>query len=228
MPYDHVEVRKSPGYNAQESVSVRGEVLFDGAYVLQKRNERLTDIIKRAGGILDEAYIKGAYLTRRLSEDELASRREVLRLAMANSGPGMGDSIALSKINVSPTYNVGINLEKAIQNPGSHYDVVLQPGDALFIPEQQSTVKIAGDVMFPNTVVYEPGKNSATTSTRPAATDSAPAKTKRLSYISTVLWLKQNAAPLSNPDVRLSCPRSPTPQIPTGQRFSHSLPHSLL
>lgn len=158
MPYDHVEVRKSPGYNAQESVSVRGEVLFDGSYVLQKRNERLTDIIKRAGGILDEAYIKGAYLTRRLSEDELASRREVLRLAMANSGPGMADSIALSKINVSPTYNVGINLEKAIQNPGSHYDVVLQPGDALFIPEQQSTVKIAGDVMFPNTVVYEPGK----------------------------------------------------------------------
>lgn len=158
MPYDHVEVRKSPGYNAQESVSVRGEVLFDGSYVLQKRNERLTDIIKRAGGILDEAYIKGAYLTRRLSEDELASRREVLRLAMANSGPGMGDSIALSKINVSPTYNIGINLEKAIQNPGSHYDVVLQPGDALFIPEQQSTVKIAGDVMFPNTVVYEPGK----------------------------------------------------------------------
>ncbi len=158
MPYDHVEVRKSPGYNAQESVSVRGEVLFDGSYVLQKRNERLTDIIKRAGGILDEAYIKGAYLTRRLSEDELASRREVLRLAMANSGLGMGDSIALSKINVSPTYNVGINLEKAIQNPGSHYDVVLQPGDALFIPEQQSTVKIAGDVMFPNTVVYEPGK----------------------------------------------------------------------
>lgn len=158
MPYDHVEVRKSPGYNAQESVSVRGEVLFDGSYVLQKRNERLTDIIKRAGGILDEAYIKGAYLTRRLSEDELASRREVLRVAMANSGPGMGDSIALSKINVSPTYNVGINLEKAIQNPGSHYDVVLQPGDALFIPEQQSTVKIAGDVMFPNTVVYEPGK----------------------------------------------------------------------
>lgn len=158
MPYDHVEVRKSPGYNAQESVSVRGEVLFDGSYVLQKRNERLTDIIKRAGGILDEAYIKGAYLTRRLSEYELASRREVLRLAMANSGPGMGDSIALSKINVSPTYNVGINLEKAIQNPGSHYDVVLQPGDALFIPEQQSTVKIAGDVMFPNTVVYEPGK----------------------------------------------------------------------
>lgn len=158
MPYDHVEVRKSPGYNAQESVSVRGEVLFDGSYVLQKRNERLTDIIKRAGGILDEAYIKGAYLTRRLSEDELASRREVLRLAMANSGPGMGDSIALSKIDVSPNYNVGINLEKAIQNPGSHYDVVLQPGDALFIPEQQSTVKIAGDVMFPNTVVYEPGK----------------------------------------------------------------------
>ena len=157
-PYDMVQVRTSPGYEAQEFVSVTGEVLFGGNFALEKRNERISDVVRRAGGILEDAYIKGAHLTRRLSEDEYLARQEAIRLAMSNSTAGQGDSIALSKIQVSRNYNVGINLEKALQYPGSHYDLVLQPGDALFIPEQQSTVKIAGDVMFPNTVVYEPGK----------------------------------------------------------------------
>lgn len=157
-PYDHVEVRKSPGYSAQRSVSVNGEVLFEGSYVLQKRNERLSDVVNRAGGILKGAYVKGAHLTRRLSDDEFLARKEALRLAMTNSGKSMNDSIALSSIDVSESYNVGIDLEKALMNPGTHYDVVLQPGDVLFVPQQQSTVKVSGDVMFPNAVLYEPGK----------------------------------------------------------------------
>lgn len=157
-PFDYVSVRKSPGYSEQKFVTLTGEVLFDGNYVLQQRNERLSQVIERAGGVIEDAYIKGAYLQRRLSDDEINARKEALRLAMANSGENMGDSIALSKIEVSNMYNVGIDLEKALQNPGTHYDIVLQPGDHLHIPEQQSTVKISGDVMFPNAVVYEPDK----------------------------------------------------------------------
>ena len=117
-------------------MSVTGEVLFGGNFALEKRNERISDVVRRAGGILEDAYIKGSHLTRRLSEDEYLARREAIRLAMSNSTAGRGDSIALSKIQVSRNYNVGINLEKALQYPGSHYDLVLQPGDALFIPEQ--------------------------------------------------------------------------------------------
>lgn len=157
-PYDHVEVRKSPGYSSQRSVTLSGEVLFDGSYVLQKRNERISDVVRRAGGVLEGAYVKGAHLTRRLSDDEYTARKEALRLAMSNSSAGQGDSIALSKIDVSQYYNVGIDLEKALTYPGTHYDLVLQPGDVLFVPEQQSTVRISGDVMFPNAVVYQPGK----------------------------------------------------------------------
>lgn len=157
-PYDRVEVRKSPGYSAQTMVSVNGEVLFEGDYVLQKRNERVSDLVRRAGGVIEGAYVKGASLSRRLSESEYLARKETLRLAMANSQPGAGDSLALSKIQVSDTYNVGIDLQKAIDNPGSTYDLVLHPGDALFVPQEQSTVKISGDVMFPNAVVYVPGK----------------------------------------------------------------------
>ncbi|MDE6265962.1 MAG: SLBB domain-containing protein [Muribaculaceae bacterium] len=159
MPGDHVSVRKSPGYAVQKVVSVHGEVLFSGEYVLQERNERLSDIVKRAGGVLDKSYLKGAYLTRMLSDDEYNARKEALRFAMTNSKRNQGDSIALSQIQVANHYNVGIDLEKALQYPGSHYDLVLQPGDALYVPEMQSTVKISGDVMFPNAVLYRPDKN---------------------------------------------------------------------
>lgn len=155
-PYDLVTVRTSPGYETQQSVTVGGEVLFAGNYVLQKRNERISDIINRAGGVLDEAYIKGAYLERRLSEAEYQARQEVMRIAMQNQSSS--DSISLSKIEVANTYNVGIDLQKALENPGTTYDLVLQEGDRLFIPQIQSTVKISGDVMFPNAVVYQPGK----------------------------------------------------------------------
>lgn len=157
-PYDVVTVLTSPGYEEQSFVTVGGETLFTGQFALQKRNERLTDIITRAGGILDDAYIRGAHLERLLSDDEVLARQEALRFAMANSNPNQGDSISISKIQVSNTYNVGIDLEKALANPGSTFDLVLQPGDKLYIPQQQSTVKISGDVMFPNTVVYEEGK----------------------------------------------------------------------
>lgn len=157
-PYDRVEVRRSPGYAPQETVAIDGEVLFAGTYTLRKRNERLSEFVTRAGGLIDGAYIKGANLSRRLSESELAARKEALRLAMSNNSENMGDSIAIDKIDLSNMYNVGINLEKALANPGSDYDLVLMPGDSLYVPEKQSTVKISGDVMFPNAVIYEPGK----------------------------------------------------------------------
>lgn len=157
-PYDVVTVRKSPGYEVQEFVRVDGNVLFSGSYALQKRNERLSEIVRRAGGVLDGAYVKGARLTRRLTESEYAARQEAMRLAIANSQGNQGDSIALSKITIADNYGVGIDLEKALMYPGSHYDIVMQPGDVLFVPEEQSTVKITGDVMFPNVVAYEPNK----------------------------------------------------------------------
>lgn len=156
-PYDVVQVRSSPGYEDQKFVNVSGELLFTGEFVLEKRNERLSDIVKRAGGILDQAYVKGAQLSRQLTDDEYLARQQSLQLAMSNQTGG-SDSIALSKIEVSRKYNVGIDLQKALDNPGSHYDLILKPGDALFVPEEQSTVKIMGEVMFPNTVIYEPDK----------------------------------------------------------------------
>lgn len=155
-PYDRVTVRTSPGYSQQAQVEVNGEILFPGSYTLQKRNERLSDLVKRAGGVVDGAYLKGASLRRRLTEEERLVRQNVIRVAMQNQTGT--DSISSSKIDVSEFYNVGINLTEALANPGSAADLVLQEGDELTVPEFQSTVKVSGDVMYANTVVYESGK----------------------------------------------------------------------
>lgn len=155
-PNDLIQVRKSPTYENQKVITLGGEILFPGDYVLQSRNERISEVINRAGGLLGSAYIKGASLSRKITDDERVSREQTLNLARANAQGK--DSISMSKIQVSDRTNIGIDLQMALENPGSEYDLVLQEGDQLFVPEFQSTVKISGDVMFPNSVVYIPGK----------------------------------------------------------------------
>lgn len=150
-PYDIVEVRRSPGYQPQRQVVLDGEVVFTGNYTLIRKNERLSDLVKRAGGITDDAYVRGGRLIRRMNEEERAVRDAALRAAQQNRG---ADSVSLEKLMADDYYAVGIELDKALSNPGSDYDVVLREGDRLVVPEYVSTVKINGDVMYPNTTVY--------------------------------------------------------------------------
>ena len=156
-PYDEVYVRRSPGYQAQRNITVSGEVLFEGEQTLSSKTQRLTDVIKAAGGVTPEAYVKGARLERRLNEDERARRSFLLKQLQSQiSG---SDSVAMNQLDLGDTYTVGIYLDKALENPGSEYDVVLREGDNLIVPEYNGTVKVSGNVMYPNTVVYHAGKN---------------------------------------------------------------------
>lgn len=150
-PYDEVFVRNSPGYQVQQNVTVTGEVLFEGNYVLSQKGERLSDLVKRAGGLMPEAYAKGARLLRQMTPDEKARVESVLKLSKQTDK----DSIDINRLDIGNTYYVGIELKKAIENPGSDYDVVLREGDQLVVPQYTGTVKISGAVMYPNTVVYK-------------------------------------------------------------------------
>lgn len=156
-PYDVIMVYKSPVYQQQRHVSIKGEVLFAGDYTLAKKNERLSDLVSRAGGFTVEAYLRGAYLRRQMNDDERLLREQVLRLSQAGNG---GDTIAANRLQLSDTYTVGIELDKALKKPGSDYDLVLREGDELIIPEYETTVKIEGQVLFPNTVSYLKGKKA--------------------------------------------------------------------
>lgn len=156
QPYDIVEVRRSPGYQTQRRVEVQGEVAFDGGYTLANKNERVSDVIRRAGGVTKSAYLRGAHVLRQMTPEEIAVRDETLRLATTMDDGG--DSISVAKLNLPTSYSVALELEEALAHPGSEADLVMQEGDKLVIPELVNTVKISGDVMFPNTVMFKPGK----------------------------------------------------------------------
>ena len=156
QPYDEVYVRRSPGYQAQQNVVVEGEILFEGSYAMTSREERLSDLIRKAGGSTKNAYLRGAKLTRVATEGEKKRMGDVIRLMSRQLGEAMMDSL---DIHVEDHFTVGIDLEKALANPGSTADIVLREGDVLFIPKSTNTVKINGAVMVPNTVSYIAGKN---------------------------------------------------------------------
>ena len=156
-PYDVVQVRRSPGFMDPRTVQVLGEVVFEGDFNLSKKNQRLSDLIKAAGGVTPEAYVKGARLERHLNEDERARIATLVKTARQTASSR--DSISLEKIETAEYYAVGINLEKALANPGGDYDIVVRDSDRIFVPEYNGTVKISGNVLFPNTVAYQAGKD---------------------------------------------------------------------
>ena len=156
QPYDEVYVRRSPGYQAQQNVVVEGEILFEGSYAMTSREERLSDLIRKAGGSTKNAYLRGAKLTRVATAGEKKRMGDVIRLMSRQLGEAMMDSLG---VRVEDHFTVGIDLEKAIANPGSASDLVLREGDVVFIPKNTNTVTINGAVMVPNTVSYIAGKN---------------------------------------------------------------------
>ena len=156
QPYDEVYVRRSPGYQAQQNVVIDGEILFGGNYAMTNREERLSDLVNKAGGPTSLAYLRGAKLTRVASAGEKKRMGDVIRLMSRQLGEAMIDSLG---IGVEDTFTVGIDLEKALTNPKGSADLVLREGDVVFIPKNTNTVTINGAVMVPNTVSYMKGKN---------------------------------------------------------------------
>ena len=156
-PYDVVQVRRSPGYLLPRNVTVEGEVAFEGDFTLEKKNQRLSDLIKMAGGVTDQAYVRGARLERMMTEDEKARMQAAIQLARQTAAGK--DSIDLDMLSTTETYPVGIHLDEALANPGGDADIVLREGDRLVVPEFNGTVKISGNVLYPITVAYKAGKN---------------------------------------------------------------------
>ena len=156
QPYDEVYVRTSPGYTKQQNVKVEGEVNFEGTYTLSKKNERLSELIAQTGGLTSTAYAQGARLERRITTDERLRMQTVLKMVKAQSGEG--DTLDVSKLDLGSTYYVGIHLDEAMAHPGGDEDIVLREGDRIIVPQYQGTVKISGDVMYPNTVAFREGK----------------------------------------------------------------------
>ena len=158
-PYDVVHVRRSPGYVMPRNISVTGEVNFEGSFTIEKKNLRLVDAIEMAGGIAPDAYTKGARLYRHMNDEERQRRSEVLKALRSNLTKEELDSVSWEKMELGDTYPIGIQLDKALEDPSSDYNIVLREGDHIDVPEYLGTVKVSGDVQFPNTITFVEGKN---------------------------------------------------------------------
>ena len=163
QPFDEVYVRRSPGYSKQQNVKIEGEVMFAGTYTLTTNNMRVSELL-------------GARLERKYDEVERQRAIKVLRDAQEQAEQNLQEQIAktgnanianlkqtqqLKKYEVGETYPVGIDLEQAVLHPGSDEDIVLREGDRIVVPPYTGTVKVNGEVLYPNTVVYEEGKSAS-------------------------------------------------------------------
>lgn len=152
-PFDEVFVRASPNYETQQFITITGQVIKQGPYGLLRKDERLSDIIKRAGGISDFAFVEGATLVRQnvLTNIELETKRKQLD-ALKNT---KNAALEVEEVETVTRERIGIDLDKAMKNPGSNYDVILQDGDVLTIPKKPQTVKLSGEVLYPNTTQFD-------------------------------------------------------------------------
>ncbi len=170
QPFDIVMVRLSPGYEEQKQVRIEGEVMYPGTYSITRKDERISDLVKRAGGLTALAYTNGASLKRPSAlENQLDVEKEQQKLLQfknvqkntkeSKDEKETKDSTALNiESKVLRNDFVGINLTKILAKPGKRQDLFLEKGDILNIPKQLQTVKVSGQVLSPNTVVYIPSK----------------------------------------------------------------------
>jgi protein involved in polysaccharide export with SLBB domain len=158
-PFDLVIVRKSPYYEVQSIVEVEGEVRFPGKYALESKEERISDIIQRAGGLSNFAYPKAATLIRRTEyyenegdggDETAAVKRDQLETLLSRD-----TLLERGERNLKIKEPIGINLESIMEKPQSKQDLILKEGDILSIPRQLQTVRVRGEVLHPGTVIYD-------------------------------------------------------------------------
>jgi protein involved in polysaccharide export with SLBB domain len=169
QPFDIVSIRNSTGYEVQRQVKVEGEVLYPGVYTITSKDERLSDLVKRAGGLTPSAYTEGASLKRpgpdatNLDDKNAIDTREEEEKKLLNlkrlQESGAKDT-ATSEISqkIISSDLVGINLDRILKSPGGSYDLLIEDGDILRVPKQLQTVKVTGEVLSPNSIVFSSSK----------------------------------------------------------------------
>lgn len=157
-PYDHVTVFPSPVFNQARMVTVTGEVQWEGTFAMEMKKTHLSDIVRMAGGVTDNAYLRGATLLRRMNADE-RRRMQATLSTVRKLLTEKGDSVSYEKLDLDNNYPIYIDLEKAMNNPGCDADILVRDSDQLFVPEYDPIVRVSGDVQFPNTFYFEAGKD---------------------------------------------------------------------
>ncbi|HRI21748.1 MAG TPA: SLBB domain-containing protein, partial [Panacibacter sp.] len=160
-PFDVVIVRNNPGYYTQRTVIVQGEIMYPGPYIINSNDEKLSDIIERAGGFKNTADPSAASL-RRLNLLDAQSEikvQKIEKLAISQNSGDTSSADSLAKEVVKPYDLIGINLEEVMKTPGITNDLILENGDVVFIPKKNQAVKVRGEVLFPTQFAFQENRN---------------------------------------------------------------------
>lgn len=161
-PYDIVSVYTMPGFVKAQIVRIEGEVMRPGYYTMLRKDERLSDLIKRVDGFTDFAYLKGAtfqrgdYVATRTDQKVERIKNEQMANEQLEATEGQTSRLNLNS-QIQRSNFVGIDFEYALKHPTSAQDLILMDGDVINIPRELQTVKISGEVIWPTTAVYRPG-----------------------------------------------------------------------
>jgi protein involved in polysaccharide export with SLBB domain len=169
QPFDIVSIRNSEGYQIQKLVKLEGEVLYPGTYTIMNKDERISDVIKRAGGLTASAYADGASLKRVGPEkvnptdknainNKEEDDKKFLNLKRVQE-TGVKDTLRSDvEQKLIQSDLVGINLARIIKEPKSRLDLIVEDGDVIRVPKELQTVKVTGEVLNPNSIVYSRNK----------------------------------------------------------------------
>ena len=162
-PNDIVTVRYEKGYVPQQVVKIEGEVSFPGFYAILTKEERISSLIERSGGLAPYAYVEGATLVRKKDKnekDDKAQEKQLKKLKKTDKDLTLIETKEEENTPEASEYRVGINLKKIMENKNSYQDLVLKDGDVLIIPSEKQTVEVKGLVLAPSLVRYEKGKST--------------------------------------------------------------------
>jgi polysaccharide biosynthesis/export protein len=171
-PFDQLVVKEMPEWQEQETISILGEVRFPGQYPI-RRGETLREVVKRAGGLTDLAFMQGSVFTREdlkereqrqleLFAERLQRDLAALSLEQAQSGEGgtaqaisAGQQLLNDLQSTKPVGRLVINLDEILKaEPGAAADLIVRDGDALYIPRQAQEVTVLGEVQNSTSHLY--------------------------------------------------------------------------
>ncbi len=149
-PFDYVFVRRAPSYHEQRTVTISGEIRYPGSYTISAKDERISDLITRAGGFTENAFLKGARMQR--ANRNAAISKEAIQMSSS-------DSLLNKAEEQLANEQLELRIEDIIQHPGSVYDYILKDGDRIIIPEESQEVRISGEVLNPIGMAYQQGRS---------------------------------------------------------------------
>ncbi len=156
QPFDEIVIRRAPSYSEQSNVQIDGEVIYPGRYTINTKQERISDAVRRAGGLRPEAYPEGAVLLRKTFVNESDSSFLTNKLEVFYNK--LQDSTDIERVRSAVQRKeqlLGINLDQILKNPGSKYDLLLEEGDVLKVPKRLQTVQVFGEIYFPKKLRFD-------------------------------------------------------------------------